>query len=75
MDRNPSEHECRRRVTEMLLDFEMACLEENFGEEPGSTKLHYDEAHDIFRFSDGTFALGRQYANWVELEKRGYKTW
>jgi hypothetical protein len=59
----------------MLFDFELACIREGFVVDEGPSKLHYDEHNDVFRFSDGTFALGREYANWREMEKRGYKTW
>lgn len=75
MYRHPSEYESRRRAAEMLFDFELACIENGFTVPEGEATLHYDERHDVFRFSDGTFALGREYANWPEMERRGYKTW
>ena len=59
----------------MLFDFELACIREDFVVDEGEANLHYDEKADVFRFSDDTFALGKEYANWRELERRGYKNW
>lgn len=75
MDRHPSEYENRRRAAEMLFDFERACLEDGFTVPEGEATLHYDGRNNVFRFSDGTFALSKEYANWVEMERRGYKNW
>ena len=37
--------------------------------------LFYDERRDPFRFSDGTFALSRDHANWPALKQRGFFRW
>lgn len=58
----------------MLFDFELVCLREEYRVE-GPVELHYDRPGGVFRFSDGTFALSREYANWPEMERRGYKYW
>lgn len=75
MDRHPSEYESRRRAAGMLFEFEFACLKDGFTMPEGAATLHYDYRGGIFRFSDGTFALYREYANWPELGRRGYKNW
>lgn len=59
----------------MLFDFELACREEEFTVDEGTATVYYDEGNYVFRSSDGTFALGREYANWADMERRGYKTW
>jgi hypothetical protein len=36
--------------------------------------LFDEEDHGVFRFEDGgVFAFSREYANWAELERRGFE--
>ena len=36
--------------------------------------LLFDEENEVFRFrEDGVFAFSRDYANWKELERRGFE--
>jgi hypothetical protein len=37
----------------------------------GDPALVYDEEKDLFRFTDGRFALSRGHAHWDVLRKRG----
>lgn len=38
----------------------------------GHPELFYDTPKDLFRFSDGTFALSRDHANWSSLQEAGF---
>lgn len=51
-----SEAEERRRLCELLYDFEMEASRQGFLADPAYI---YDEEHDLFRFRDGRFAFSR----------------
>ena len=38
----------------------------------GHHALFYDALKDLFRFSDGTFALSRKRGNWPALKEAGF---
>ena len=39
----------------------------------GGSEFVYDEALDVFRFpEDGRFAFCREFADWQQLQERGY---
>lgn len=59
----------------MLFNFELMCIEEDYRANEGEATLHYDERNEVFRFSAGTFVLSREYANWRQIGKFGYKHW
>ena len=63
-----SETEERRRLCELLYDFEMEAKRQGFLADPAYV---YDEEHDLFRFRDGRFAFSREHADWALLRKRG----
>jgi hypothetical protein len=49
------------------------CDVEAYFREKGGGEFEYDEALDVFRFTeDGRFAFCRDFANWRLLEERGY---
>lgn len=52
-----------------MLEWEEINREEGWG---GHPLLFHDEAKDLFRFSDGTFALSRERANWPVLKEKGF---
>jgi hypothetical protein len=62
-----SEAERGRRGCAFFYDFELALLEEGCDSE-----LVYDKEQDVFRFSDGRFALSREHADWPGLKAIGY---
>ena len=63
-----SDRERRRRRAAALYEFEMALREE--GE---ISDFVYDDEQDHFHFpEDGRFAISREWADVMLLEKRGY---
>jgi hypothetical protein len=58
-----SEAERRRQSCEFFYDSELALLEEGCDSE-----LVYDKERDVFRFSDGRFALSKEHANWLRSQ-------
>ena len=62
-----SETERRRQECEFFYRFELLLIEEGCDSE-----LVYDEEREVFRFSDGRFALSREHADWRGLKAIGY---
>jgi hypothetical protein len=62
-----SESEERRRLCQLLYDFEMEARRQGFLADPAYV---YDEKHNLFRFRDGKFAFSREHASWELLKKR-----
>jgi hypothetical protein len=62
-----SEAQRRRRECGFFYDFELALLEESCDSE-----LIYDREGEVFRFTDGRFALWREHADWPGLKAVGY---
>ncbi len=50
-------------------DFWKGLLDEDLFDHP---ELFWDEGPGFFRFSDGTFALSRERANWPTLKEAGF---
>jgi hypothetical protein len=63
-----SEAEERKRLCELLHDFELEARRQGFLADPAYV---YDEEHDLFAFRDGRFAFSREHADWTLLKKRG----
>ena len=63
--------EAERRADEARFHFEFwkTLLDEGLFDHPD---LFYDEGRDFFRFSEGTFALSRERANWPTLKEAGF---
>ena len=61
------ETEHRKTLARTLYDFEMECRRQGWGD----PAFVYDEEHDLFRWTDGRFALSREHADWALLRKRG----
>lgn len=64
-----TEAEWRRDHARHMFGWEKRNREEGWGANP---LLFYDERRGFFRFSDGTFALSRERANWPALKERGF---
>ncbi len=63
--------EAERRADEARFNFDFwkGLLDEGFFDHPD---LFYDEGPGFFRFSDGTFALSSERANWPALKEAGF---
>ena len=64
-----TEAERRADFARSQFDYWKTLLDEGLFDHP---LLFYDEGRDFFRFSDGTFALSRERANWPALKERGF---
>lgn len=68
---NAKKTEAERRADEARFHFGFwkTLLDEALFDHP---HLSYDEGQGFFRFSDGTFALSPEHANWPALKERGF---
>ena len=64
-----TEAERRTDHARHMFEWEKLNREEGWGAHP---LLFYDERRDLFRFSDGSFALSRERANWWALREAGF---
>ncbi|MDP9475921.1 MAG: hypothetical protein M3R38_09580 [Actinomycetota bacterium] len=64
-----TEGERRADFARFQFDYWKALLDEGLGRHP---LLFYDERRGFFRFSDGTFALPRERADWPALKEKGF---
>lgn len=62
-----TEAERRKTLARTYYDFEMECRKQGWGD----PAFVYDEAKDLFRWTDGRFAFSREHADWKLLRKRG----
>lgn len=67
-----AEAERRADHARFMFEHEKTYRDEGMG---GHPQLFYDARRDLFRFSDGTFALSRDRANWPALNARGFSRW
>jgi hypothetical protein len=61
------ESDLRKNRARLLYDFEVECRRQGWGD----PAFVYDEAKDLFRWTDGRFAFSREHADWTLLRKRG----
>ncbi len=62
-----SEAEQRRKDAALLYDLEVEYRKFGWGD----PTFVYDEDKDLFRWTDGRFALSREHADWELLKKWG----
>ena len=64
-----TEAERRADFASFSFGFWRTLFDEGLFEHP---ELFYDEGRGFFRFSDGTFALSGDHANWPALKEKGF---
>lgn len=68
-DTNQTEAERRADFARSSFSLWKGLLDEDLG---GPPLLFWDEGRGFFRFSDGTFALSRERADWRALKEAGF---